>query len=79
MPDRELYPLIKDLTLPNNMIQTAKYSALTFIPINLVEQFTQLANVYFLVTIPQKLHPNVFRLSLDFRQSKKFQYQMASL
>jgi len=34
---------------PNNKISTAKYSFLTFFPVNLLEQFTKIANVYFLV------------------------------
>lgn len=49
MPDRQIYPLVQDLSLPDNKIQTSKYTWLTFLPINLAEQFSQLANVYFLV------------------------------
>jgi len=48
MPDRRIYPLIQDDSLPDNSIQTSKYTWLTFLPINLWEQFSQLANVYFL-------------------------------
>ena len=51
MPDRKIYPLIQDHELPNNHIQTSKYTCLTFIPKNLMEQFSKLANVYFLVNI----------------------------
>ena len=32
----------------NNHIKTSKYTALTFIPLNLFEQFQRLANFYFL-------------------------------
>ena len=32
-----------------NTVTTAKYSLLTFIPLNLYEQFRRLANVYFLI------------------------------
>ena len=49
MPDRRIHPLIQDTSLPNNSIHTSKYTPLTFIPINLWEQFSQLANIYFLV------------------------------
>jgi len=50
MPDRRIHPLVQDTSLPNNSIQTSKYTWLTFIPINLWEQFSQLANIYFLVS-----------------------------
>lgn len=34
---------------PNNAISTTKYSYLTFLPLNIWEQFTKAANVYFLI------------------------------
>lgn len=55
MPDRKLYPCIVDNTLPNNRITTAKYNWFTFLPKNLAEQFSKLANVYFLVPYFQQL------------------------
>ena len=36
------------LTFQNNHIKTSKYTALTFLPLNLFEQFQRLANFYFL-------------------------------
>ena len=33
----------------NNRIKTSKYTLLTFLPKNLIEQFSKLANVYFLI------------------------------
>jgi phospholipid-translocating ATPase len=33
---------------PNNQIRTSKYTTLTFIPLNLINQFKKAANVYFL-------------------------------
>lgn len=33
----------------NNKISTSKYTLLTFLPKNLIEQFSKLANVYFLI------------------------------
>jgi hypothetical protein len=35
---------------PTNEISTSKYTVLTFIPINLFEQFSRVANLYFLLT-----------------------------
>lgn len=49
MSDREIITNIPDIKLPNNKIHTSKYNCLTFIPKNLIEQFTKLANVYFLI------------------------------
>ena len=37
------------LQYPNNSISTSKYNLLTFLPINMLEQFSKLANIYFLV------------------------------
>lgn len=34
--------------LQNNAIRTSKYNLLTFLPLNLFEQFRRLANAYFL-------------------------------
>ena len=59
MPDRKIYPLKQDHDLPNNFIQTSKYTFLTFIPKNLMEQFSKLANVYFLVNY----HVNLIKSS----------------
>ena len=32
-----------------NVVRTSKYSVLTFLPLNLLNQFKKMANVYFLV------------------------------
>ncbi len=49
MPERHIVPNKPDLSLTKNFITTSKYTCLTFIPINLFEQFSKLANLYFLV------------------------------
>ena len=49
MPDRKILMNIPDLELPNNKISTSKYTLLTFVPKNLLEQFTKMANMYFLI------------------------------
>ena len=38
-----------DLSYPNNSISTSKYNFVNFIPKNLAEQFSKMANLYFLV------------------------------
>ena len=49
MPDRKIITNIPDFELPDNRISTSKYSFITFIPKNLLEQFSKMANMYFLI------------------------------
>ena len=44
---------------PSNFIKTSKYSLLTFLPLNLFEQFKRFANIYFLACIIIQIIPNV--------------------
>ena len=55
-----------------NYIKTSKYNALTFVPMNLFEQFQRLANFYFLVLMilqvgtsrcPSTNHTSIFIFS----------------
>ena len=46
---RMIYPDFADIDLPDNRIQTSKYTCVSFVPKNLYEQFSKLANIYFLV------------------------------
>ncbi|XP_070336393.1 phospholipid-transporting ATPase FetA-like isoform X3 [Odocoileus virginianus] len=48
---------------PDNSIKTAKYSALTFLPMNLFEQFQRLANAYFLFLLLLQLIPQISSLA----------------
>ncbi len=48
-PNRMIISNKPDFQLCDNSISTGKYTALTFIPKNLIEQFRKLANFYFLV------------------------------
>lgn len=48
----------------NNIVTTAKYNVLTFIPKNLFEQFTRIANLYFLVV--SILQVRIFLFSFTF-------------
>ena len=40
---------MKERKFDSNQISTAKYNVITFLPKNLFEQFTKMANVYFLM------------------------------
>lgn len=49
LPDREIVTNLPDRELPKNEIHTGKYNCITFLPKNIIEQFSKLANVYFLI------------------------------
>ena len=44
---------------PPNLFRTSKYTALSFLPLNLFEQFRRVANFYFLVIFLMQLIPGV--------------------
>ncbi|KFU91241.1 putative phospholipid-transporting ATPase ID, partial [Chaetura pelagica] len=47
----------------NNYIKTSKYNIITFLPINLFEQFQEVANTYFLFLLILQLIPQISSLS----------------
>jgi phospholipid-transporting ATPase len=47
-PDRTVVTNQPDLQVPNNEIHTSKYTVLNFFPKNIFEQFSKMANMYFL-------------------------------
>ncbi|XP_066577665.1 phospholipid-transporting ATPase ID isoform X4 [Amia ocellicauda] len=47
----------------NNCIMTSKYSIITFLPVNLFEQFQEVANTYFLFLLILQLIPQISSLS----------------
>ena len=49
MNERKIMTNVPDIEVPNNTISTSKYTLITFVPKNLMEQFSRLANLYFLV------------------------------
>ncbi|CAD8067999.1 unnamed protein product [Paramecium sonneborni] len=49
MKDRTIITNIQDRDLPDNTIKTCKYTFWTFLPLNLIEQFSKMANIYFLI------------------------------
>lgn len=67
-----LSPLIMFLFSPplqGNAIKTYKYNAITFLPLNLYEQFKRAANLYFLALLILQVWPHTqyhFSLSPDF-------------
>jgi phospholipid-transporting ATPase len=44
---------------PDNVVRTSKYTLLTFLPLNLFEQFRRIANAYFLLIVIIQTIPNV--------------------
>jgi hypothetical protein len=44
---------------PPNVVKTSRYTIITFLPLNLFEQFRRLANFYFLVCVLLQIIPNV--------------------
>lgn len=49
--------------LQNNFIKTSKYTLLTFLPLNLLEQFQRIANFYFLCLLLLQLIPQISSLT----------------
>lgn len=47
----------------NNYIQTSKYTLLSFLPVNLIEQFQRLANFYFLCLLVLQFIPFISSLT----------------
>ena len=45
--------------LQDNHVKTSKYNIITFLPLNLIEQFTRVANTYFLILVLVQLIPEV--------------------
>lgn len=54
MPDRQILAQVRDEEIGPNKISTSKYGLLTFLPKNLLEQFSKLANLYFLVCLTHR-------------------------
>ncbi|EEB16029.1 ATPase, class I, type 8B, putative [Pediculus humanus corporis] len=56
---------VVDVIMPpfNNYIKTSKYSLLTFLPLNLFEQFQRLANFYFLCLLVLQVIPAISSLT----------------
>lgn len=59
MPDREIRFNETQEHFKNNKVNTSKYTCLTFIPKNFIEQFSKLANIYFLIIGFLQLIPEI--------------------
>jgi phospholipid-transporting ATPase len=42
--DRSIYSNVPDEEIPNNKIETSKYNYFTFLPLNIIDQFSKLSN-----------------------------------
>jgi phospholipid-transporting ATPase len=49
MPNRSIRMNVPDLDVCDNRIKTSKYTLYNFLPLNLLVQFSKVANVYFLI------------------------------
>ena len=57
--------------MQGNAIKTYKYNVLTFIPLNLYEQFKRVANLYFLALLILQVHPKTWQLASGLQWYKK--------
>ncbi|GMS92729.1 hypothetical protein PENTCL1PPCAC_14904, partial [Pristionchus entomophagus] len=53
----------KQFKYASNAIKTSKYNLLTFIPVNLFEQFQRIANTYFLILLALQFIPQISSVS----------------
>lgn len=51
--NRKITSMRIDNAICDNSISTSKYNILNFLPKNLIEQFSKIANLYFLVCFPR--------------------------
>jgi phospholipid-transporting ATPase len=49
MPNRSIRMNLPDMDVCDNSIKTSKYTLYNFLPLNLLVQFSKVANVYFLI------------------------------
>jgi len=59
LPDRKVYAGIPDPQVPDNTISTSKYNMVTFLPMSLFDQFSRVANIYFLLIAILQLIPDI--------------------
>ncbi|KAM4719636.1 phospholipid-transporting ATPase IC [Anableps anableps] len=59
---KKVFLCIKKSRYSGNAIKTYKYNALTFLPLNLYEQFKRVANIYFLALLILQIIPDISTL-----------------
>ncbi|MED6276848.1 Phospholipid-transporting ATPase IC, partial [Characodon lateralis] len=59
---KKVFLCIKKSRYSGNAIKTYKYNALTFLPLNLYEQFKRVANIYFLALLVLQVIPDIATL-----------------
>ena len=59
MPNRSIVTNLPDHETVDNSIKTSKYTALSFLPLNLMVQFSKLPNVYFLIIGIMQMIPQI--------------------
>lgn len=59
MPNRSLITNVPDMKVCDNGIKTSKYSLFTFVPKNLITQFSKIANIYFLIIGIMQMIPQI--------------------
>jgi phospholipid-transporting ATPase len=59
MPNRSIITNIPDTDVCDNSIKTSKYTPITFIPKNLLVQFSKVANLYFLIIGVMQMIPQI--------------------
>ncbi|MEQ2244823.1 Phospholipid-transporting ATPase IC, partial [Ilyodon furcidens] len=59
---KKVFLCIKKSRYSGNAIKTYKYNALTFLPLNLYEQFKRVANIYFLALLILQIIPDIATL-----------------
>lgn len=59
MPPRHIITNLPDHEVPDNSIKTSKYTPLTFVPLNLLVQFSKLPNLYFLIIGIMQMVPQI--------------------
>ncbi|KAG2462772.1 AT8B2 ATPase, partial [Polypterus senegalus] len=63
LQNTEFHAVKARMSRENNCIKTSKYNIITFLPVNLFEQFQEVANTYFLFLLILQLIPQISSLS----------------
>ena len=59
MPDRSIITNVPDNRVCDNSIMTSKYTVSNFLPLNLIMQFSKVANIYFVLIGIMQMIPSI--------------------